>query len=181
MRNFKTQGFIIKRKNIGEADRLLTIFTKESGKIRIKAPGVRKITSRRASHIELLNLSTLTLYSSVRSQIPVLTEAQTVRDFDMVKKDLRKIGHAFYICELIDKLCPDNQENRKIFYLIHKTLEELEVLDFSENFMNEFEDKTLSYLGFTPPAYRLTDRQAFIEKVIEKKLRSTEILPLFID
>jgi len=54
MKSYKTEGIIIKRKNFGEADRILTIFTKNKGKISIVAKGVRKINSRRAPHIELL-------------------------------------------------------------------------------------------------------------------------------
>ncbi|MEK7572868.1 MAG: DNA repair protein RecO [Patescibacteria group bacterium] len=181
MRSFKTEGIVIRRRNIGEADRLLTIFTKESGKIRIKAPGVRRITSRRSPHIELLNLSALTLYSSSRSNIPLLTEAQTIRDFDFIKKDLKRIGFAFYICELVDKLCPPDQENRRIFYLLRETLEKLEFISEKEALVNEFEEKALSYLGFMPHEYQLSDRQAFIEKILEKKMRTSELLPLFAD
>lgn len=181
MRSFKTEGIVIRRKNIGEADRLLTIFTKESGKIRIKAPGVRKITSRRSSHVELLNLSVLTLYKSSRSVVPLLTEAQTIHDFDFIKQDLRRIGFAFYICELVDKLCPDNQENRRIFYLLRDTFEKLESLSYEETVINEFEEKALSFLGFMPHEYLLKDRQAFIEKILEKKLRTVDMLPLFAD
>ncbi len=180
MRSFKTEGIVIRRRNIGEADRLLTIFTKESGKIRIKAPGVRKITSRRSSHVELLNLSVLTLYKSSRSVVPILTEAQTVHDFDFIKQDLRRIGFAFYICELVDRLCPDNQENRRIFYLLRDTFKKLGSLS-CEAVVNEFEEKALSFLGFMPYEYLLKDRQAFMEKVLEKKLRTAEMLPLFID
>ena len=181
MRSFKTEGIVINRRNAGEADRLLTVFTKESGKIRIKAPGVRRVPSRRSPHVELLNLSVLTLYSSSRSNMPILTEAQTVRDFDFIKQDLKRIGFAFYICELVDKLCPDNQENRGIFYLLRDTFEKLETLSHEAEVVNEFEEKALSLLGFMPYEHRLEDRQAFIEKILEKKLRTAEMLPLFAD
>src|SRR3990167_284518 len=140
MKSLKTEGIIIRRRNIGEADRIITVFTRYNGKLRIKAPGVRKITSRRSPHIELLNLSVLTLYNSSRSQVPILTEAQTIYSFDIVKADLKKIGFAFYICELIDKLCPDSQENRRIFYLLRDTFEKLESLS-CEAAVNEFEEK----------------------------------------
>ena len=65
-RAYKTEAIIIKRRNFGEADRILTILTKNYGKIQVRAPGVRKITSRRSSHIELLNFSSLTLYRRFR-------------------------------------------------------------------------------------------------------------------
>ena len=179
MKSLKTEGIIIRRRNIGEADRIITVFTRYNGKLRIKAPGVRKITSRRSPHIELLNLSVLTLYNSSRSQVPILTEAQTIYSFDIVKADLKKIGFAFYICELIDKLCPDSQENRSIFYLLKQTLEELTYSNESR-VIDEFEEKILSALGFMPYKHPLLDRQAFIEQILEEKLRTRDILPLLL-
>jgi DNA repair protein RecO (recombination protein O) len=179
MRTAREEGIIIKRRNVGEADRILTVFTRSSGKIRIKAPGVRRITSRRSSHIEPLNLSILNLYISSRSQIPILTEAQTIYDFDMLKKDLKKIGPAFYICELIDKLCPDGQENRSIFYLLKETLEKIEASEKSE-ILEEFEEKILQVLGFTPQKFFIGDRQKFIENILERRLTTRGILPLLI-
>lgn len=180
MRNFKTDSIIIKRRNVGEADRLITIFTKFGGKFSIKAPGVRRITSRRSSHIELLNLSTLTLYNSSRTSVPILIEAQMINDFEAIKTDLKKIGFAFYICELIDKLCPDNQENRGIFYLIKETFEKLEVLQNGQKLIDEFEERALILLGFMPQSYFISDRHAFIEQILERKINTRRILPLLV-
>src|SRR3989344_7960232 len=108
MRTFKTEGFIIKRRNFGEADRILTIFSKHYGKIQAKAPGARKITSKRSPHIELLNLSVFTLYKSSRSTMSIVTEASTLKTFSSIKRNLKKIGFSFYICELINNLCAEN-------------------------------------------------------------------------
>ena len=100
MRNFKVDGIVIKRNNYGEADRLLTLFTRQFGKMKVKASGVRKITSRRSSHIELLNYASLTLFQG--RKYPVLTEVATIHSFDGVKNNLRKIGYSYHLCELID-------------------------------------------------------------------------------
>jgi len=181
VRNYQIQGIIIKRKNVGEADRIITVFSKNHGKIRIKAPGVRKITSRRSSHIELFNISVLNLYQSLRGSIPLLTEANVIEDFRIIKKDLKKIGFAFYICELLDNLCPERQENRKIFYLTQEIFEKLEgSLEEEEKIVDEFEENILSFLGFIPESFALSNRQNFIENIIEKKMRTKDILPLLI-
>ncbi|MBI2034995.1 MAG: DNA repair protein RecO [Candidatus Levybacteria bacterium] len=124
MRTFKTEGIIIKRRNIGEADRFLIVFTKNYGKITVKAVGVRKIMSRRSGHVELLNHSVLTLYKSGYG-LPILTETQALEDFSEIKRDLTKIGFAYHICELVDGLCPENQDNRAVFSLLFDTLKKL--------------------------------------------------------
>src|SRR3990167_6479602 len=93
MRAHKTEGIVLKRKSLAEADRIITVFSKHYGKISLMAKGVRKITSRRSPHIELLNYS----------------------KFSILKKDLKKIGYAYHICELVDSLCAENQESQQIF------------------------------------------------------------------
>ena len=180
MRAYKTEGIIVKRRNFGEADRILTVFTGNYGKIQARAPGVRKITSRRSSHIELLNLTLLTLYKSSHSSLPIVTEAQTQEEFSSIKNTLRKIGFAYYICELIDRLCAENQENRRVFFLVRDTLFRLASNIGGDSVIENFEDKLLVLLGFLPSSHNLRDKQVFIESILERKLRTTRILHLFL-
>lgn len=123
MRNFKTEGIIIRRRNFNEADRILTVMTREYGKVQIKAAGVRKITSRRAAQVELLNHTVLHLYKG--KTFSLLTEAKMLNDYSEVKKDFDKVGLAYHLCELVDGLCPENQENSAVFFLLQKTLAKL--------------------------------------------------------
>lgn len=181
IRSYKTEGIIIKRRNFGELGRILTVLTKTNGKIQVRAPGVRKITSRRSSHIELLNFSILTLYKSSRSLLPILTEAQALDEFLPIKSNLHRIGVAYYICELIDRLCPDNQENRRVFFLLKDTLYGLENNYNSHYLIENFEDELLVMLGFLPKLHKVIDKQAFIENILERKLTTKRLLPLFLD
>ena len=144
MRTFKTEGFVIRRRNSGDADRILTIFSKHYGKMQAKAPGVRKITSKRSPHIELLNLSVFTLYKSSRSSLPMVTEASTLKNFSDLKGDLKKIGFSFYICELLNNLCAENQENNKVFSLLKNTLVNLENFSSYDLLLDEFEERLLA-------------------------------------
>lgn len=179
MRTYTVQGIILKRKNIGEADRILTVFTKEQGKLQIKAKGVRKIASKRASHIEPLNKTSLTIYKG--SGMPVLTEATSSEQFNTIKSDLSKVGFAYHICELIDGLCPENQENEAIFRLVEEMFEKLATVE--ENVataIHEFELKLLSLLGYySEGTYDLAGAKAsyFIESILERKLKTRQILP----
>ena len=56
-RLYRTDAIILRRSDFGEADRLLTVFTPERGKLRLLAKGVRKTTSRKAGHVELFMLT----------------------------------------------------------------------------------------------------------------------------
>ncbi|MBI4097981.1 MAG: DNA repair protein RecO [Candidatus Levybacteria bacterium] len=177
MRVFKTEGIIIKRKNFGEADRILTVFTKRHGKIKIIAKGVRKITSRRSSHVELLNLSVMGVHEG---KIPVLTEAESLNHHSNLKNDLRKTGYAFYICELIDGMLAEHQENRAVFELLEQTLFELEIVKDPRPLIRKFEEEMLILLGFWPKdKIFLEDSDMFIEGVLERRIKTKRILPDF--
>jgi len=178
MRSFKTEGFVIKRRNFQESDRIITVLTKNYGKIQIKASGVRKITSRRSSHVELLNQSRLSLYKG--RNLPVLTEVEVINNFQEIKEDLKKIGFAYHICEIVDGLCAENQENEAIFDLLKNTLEKLCKDKEPTKLIYEFEMELLSALGFYKnPKVQNFDTKTFIERLLERKLKSRQFFPEF--
>ena len=179
MKSYKTEGLVIKRVNYNEADRIITIFSKKHGKIKLKAAGVRRITSRRSPHIELLNYSTFGIYQG--RGMPVLTEAENIESYPVLKKDLKKIGLAYHVCELVDGLCAENQESLEIFTLLLKTLREISFNDNLSKIAYDFEIELLRLLGF----YTLSepdlpvDTQRLIENILERKLKTKQILPQF--
>lgn len=176
MHSFKTEAIIIKRRNFGEADRIITAVTKNYGKIKIIAKGVRKISSKRSPHIELLNLSILNIHVG---RMMILTEAEAVYHHIILKKDLQKSGPAFFICELIDGLLPENQENLEVYNLIKKTLIDLENADNERLLINKFEQDILSLLGYWPKENALLKNpDEFIESIMEKKIKTKKIFNL---
>ena len=181
MRTYKIEGIVLKRRNLGEADRVLTVLSKESGKISVKAPGVRRIPSRRSSHVELLNHSVFTLYGSSKSFMPIVTEAQTLESFSPIKNNLNKIGYAYYICELINGLCADNQENRNVFFHLKSTLSNLSTTSDAKSLVKKFERDLLAQLGFWSEAKLLAsqDSRTVMERLLERKLKTIRVMPLF--
>lgn len=176
MRNLKTEGVVIKRNNIGEADKILTVFTKNEGKISIKANGIRRVPSRRSAHVELLNHSHMTLYVGLR--LPILTEVQTISTFSEIKEDLTKVGFAYHICELIDGLLPERQENRTVFFLLCNTLSTLNTQCDTVLTVHEFEVELLTLLGYWHKPQvesRNIDMLNFIENILERRLKSRKI------
>lgn len=176
MRSFRVEGIIIKRINYGEADKIITVLTKYHGKLSVKAGGVRKITSKRSAHIELLNHVNLSLYKGAR--FPIVVEAESIQNYSEIKQDLTKVGFAFHICELIDGLCPEGQEQQQVFMLLKNTLEQITTADSMAEIIHEFEIELLSLLGFwqgQPDVASKLDTQNFIENIIEKRLKSKNI------
>lgn len=145
MHGIKVEGIILKRRNLGEADRILTVLTLQKGKISVLAKGVRRITSRRSGNVELLNRSILYLYQA--KTFLILTEANSIDTYQKLKENLTLSTYAFHIIELVDKLTAENQENLLIYEHLVRVLEKL-----SKNprqiLIRAFEVKILSNLGF---------------------------------
>lgn len=166
-------GFVLRRINLGEADRFVTLYTKENGKLEVLAKGVRKITSRRASQIEPLNL--IRFHSVKTSKNFILTEVELLDSFQSRKVDLQQCEIAFFLCEVIDKLCPLGQSNRDIFYLMADFLKSGR---YDESSLMEFETVALSRLGYWNSDRTFASEEQsrkFIESLIEKKIKSRVI------
>lgn len=173
MTYLKDTGFVVRRVNLGEADRFVTIFTRNNGKVEVLAKGVRKITSRRSSQIELLNLIR---FNSVKtSKNFILTEVDLVNSFEGRRDTLDQCQAFFLICELIDNLCPFGQVNEELFTL---TEDYLNTGDFSERSLLSFETKILMALGYWNMEKKFKDEKEatnFIESIIERKIKSKVI------
>lgn len=170
-------GFVVKRIQLGEADRFLTIFTRKYGKQEVLAKGVRKITSRRASHIELLNL--IKFQSVKTSKNYILTEVELLNSFQPLKKDLSTINKCFFICELVEKLCPYGQRHEDVFDLMLTTLEHLKNEPYESSVLFDFQVQLLSTLGFWDGKRKFRDTEDlknFIESIIERKIKTRILL-----
>lgn len=179
MRSFTTEGIIIKRKNYGEADRVLTVYTKQHGKLLIKAIGVRKIISRRSPHVELLNHTILNLHQG--KTYPILTEVETREIYSEIKDDLNKIGLAYHLCEIIDSLCPEREVHEEIFILLKDTLTRLSFEQDLKKVIHDFEISLLSLLGYwrgSVEIAKMLDTHSYIENIIERRLKSKRIFSL---
>lgn len=175
MHYLKDFGFIIKRVNFGESDRYISLFTKNNGKIEVVAKGVRKITSRRASSIELLNLVRFHAVKSSKNYI--LAEVELISSYDTLRKNLSDIQILFLLCELIDRLCPLGQKHNDVFELIGQTLNKVKKSE--EPAVTDFQTKMLSILGFWDGKKEFEsdeDVRQFIEGVIERKLKTKRFL-----
>lgn len=175
-RHFRTEGIILKRSNLGEADRLITVFSKHHGKIKLLAKGVRRIKSRRAGSVELFNH--VVLFGVKGKNLDLLTEASLIDSFSAWRQDLRRVAVAYYFCELVDKLSAEGQAHEAVFTLLTEFLAKISQ-GVSKKTVREFEEKLLDELGFGLPDE--VRRQAgslrpYIESITEREIVAPKIL-----
>jgi len=175
---YKAEGIILKRRNVGETDRIVTIFTKEYGKIRVIAKGIRRIHSRRAPYLEIFSQVKLIIHHG--RLLDSVSEVEGINDFHSLKSDLRKVSLAYLVCELVDTLLAERQEHRDVFELMRATLAKLEEnkSDPPADLGRHFALELLWLLGFLPRGQVLTGRklQDFIENLAEKHLRTPKLI-----
>lgn len=179
MRTYKTEGIVLKRTNYGEADRILTIYTKNYGKIKAMAKGIRKITSRKAGSLEPFTHTVLFLAKG--KNLDIITETQSVNAFKSWRSDLNRVGVAYYFCELVDKLTPEEQENYLVFEILKGYLARLKNSGLRQ-LVRSFEEELLIELGFgIPEILKKTEGSLknYIETITEKSINSPKILKQF--
>lgn len=147
-RNYQTEAIIIKKVKLGEADRILSLYTPHLGKIRVVAKGVRRPRSKMAGHLELLTHSLVSLARG--RNLDTVTGSQTINSFLPLKSDLKLTSYALYAVELIDLFTADNDENHPLFQLLLETMHNLCQGNNNELIMRYFELHLLNQVGYRP-------------------------------
>lgn len=152
MATYKTKGIIIKRRNFGEADKLIIVFCDREGKIKAKAKGVRRILSKNGGSIELFTLSDFIFAEG--KIFDVLVSATIIDSYKNLKRDLKKTAIAYYFSELVDKLTLEKEGNSNIFNLLNNAFSILNEFSISSlsyfSIISYFELNLLSLLGYAP-------------------------------
>lgn len=179
-RLIKVEAVILKRRNIGEADRLITLFSKERGKISAMAKGIRKITSKRAPHLEVFSRTILMLHKGDR--FDTITEVFPIETYSTLRKHLDRVNAAYMLCESVDALLPEHQEHFDVYTQMIRALTHLEYAEPSRVFLAEFLKTLLVSLGFLTVSKELTVDEliAYIEQLTERRLKTKKIIHIIV-
>ena len=148
-RSFRADSIVLKHRDYGEADRLLTLFTRQKGKITAIAKGVRKVRSQKGGHLEPFTHASLLLATGRTWYLVSQAEAQDI--YPNLTKDLEILGYASYLVELVDRFTYEEEENSPIFNLLRNSLGRLDSGEHPAPLVvRYFEIRLLDLLGFRP-------------------------------
>lgn len=177
MASYKVEGIILKRSNFGEAGKLITLFSRDHGKITLKAIGIRKTTSKRAGSLELFNHVKAVVIKG-KGDLDTLTEVETLNVFASWKKFLGRITLAYQLAETVDKLTPDRQPHPEIFDILLQSLSQIGSL--TDNWKQATDDwlvQIMQELGYLEKEVSFTgDIQRLIEETSLRPLHSPKLL-----
>ncbi len=155
IRSYRTQAVVLRHIEYGEADRILTLFTYEKGKITAIAKGVRKIRSRKAGHLE--PFMRINLFLAKGRNLDIVTQAETVDPYMGIREDLERVAYASYVVELLDRFTYEEGQNVGLFRLLTNTLSRIESPSNLDTVVHYYELRLLEYLGFRPQLFTCVD------------------------
>lgn len=151
-RTLRTEAIVLKRHNFGEADRLLTLYTREFGKMKAIAKGARKPQSRKTGHVELFMRSQFLLAEG--RDLHIITQAEMVDAYQALREDLVRTTYASYVVELLDRFTVEEDVNQDIYHLLSQVLAWLGEADDIRLPVRTYELRLLGYTGFQPQLFQ---------------------------
>ncbi len=176
-RSSTVHAIVLKRRPLGEADLLLTFFSKELGKVTALAKGVRKINSRRASSLEPAMYGKYALLSG--KTMNTLTETQILNNLGPKNPTLVNLTRTQQVLEIVDILTIDHEPNTVVFDLLSNTLESIRSNTFTKSVFLENVRRILQALGFThDKQFSEQGLKNYVEELANKKLKTKSFLTI---
>ena len=147
MATYKTTGIVLRRHNLGEADRIITFLTPDRGKLRAVARGVRRIGSRQAGHLELFSQVDLMLAEG--RNLDIITSARLRRYPEQIGSDYARLRHGYVFASLLDRLI-EVGPSQGLYNLARVGFDRLDAAGVSSGLELGFKLQLLDRLGYRP-------------------------------
>ena len=147
-----TDAIVLNRYVLGDSSLLVTVYTREFGKIKVVARGARKSKSRRASALEPFTHVTITFRQKANRELQTLSEVDVLTVFRRLSEDLTKMSYAGAVAELTNRLIIGEEPSTDLFDLILQILSELDrhPSDASEMLFWGFQLRFAVIFGYAP-------------------------------
>jgi len=164
---WKTEGIVLRVRNLGEADRIVTLYTKERGKLNAVARGARRIRNRLVSPTQVFTHGRFLIFPG--KGLHNLSQADIIHSGQLIRDDLEKFAYASYLTELLDALTVEEDPIESVFPLLAAALSLGEAGRFSLA-ARAFEIRLMRELGYEPELYQCL----YCRETLEKKMFFSE-------
>jgi len=160
-RLYRTNAIVLQVRDLGEADRILVVFTPGHGKVSVIAKGARRARSRLGPYLDYF--SEVALHLTRGRDLDVVTSATTVHQHPNLRTDIDAYGHAAHLAELVRDLTQERQEHPRVYDLLSSSLSLLNDGVEPWHVARHFELGLLVALGYRPELFRCVHCQAELE------------------
>jgi DNA repair protein RecO (recombination protein O) len=145
-----TAAIVLRTIDYGEADRVVTLLTREVGKLSALARGARKSVKRFGAALGLFGVGEALLVDKPNVELAALERFDGARGFPALMSDVAKVAHGGYACEVVRELIPPRQPEPEIFELLVTFFAALEAAPARAETLRIFELRLLDALGLRP-------------------------------
>lgn len=167
---YTIKGLVLNSSTRSEADKLITVYSYEWGKIQAVVPSAKKIKAKLSSATEPLTESEFMVLQRHPSVRPKVTGAGIINNNTPVKTDFKRNLYALYAAEIGDKFAPLNMENAEKYELLVRVWHLLGHCQFPQRVLTAFVLRFLKLSGYGFTDY-IKHNSSFIDKEIEKGIR----------
>lgn len=129
----KTEAFVIKVRKYGESSKIVCLYSEKFGKINAIAKGARKPKSKFANCLDVFSLVSLIIYKKSTTHLHLIAECDLIKSYYRIAENLEKYEIALKTFELIYSALHDEEENKQLFNLLKKTMQNYEVISNNVN------------------------------------------------
>ena len=145
---YRDEGVVLRTYRLGEADRIVVLFTRGHGKVRAVAKGVRKTKSRFGSRLEPTSHAALLMFEG-RGELDVVTQVESIDHFRSIRDDLDRFSRASAMLEAVDQLAQERQADARVYTMLLGALRALSARN-APLVLPGFFWKLLAHEGFSP-------------------------------
>lgn len=149
MRVSGCEAIVLSVRDYGDADKIVTLFTREHGKVAGIARAAKKSRKRFGGSLEAF--ARLNVQIVLKEGLSRLDSTDPLTIFPRIREELAKIGYAGYACELVDRLSPEAQPNARLYRLLVSYLEYLDAAPALEDDRRFLEVNLLNIVGYRIP------------------------------
>ena len=147
-RVYKTEAIVLRHQNLGDADKIVTVYSPYLGKLRLVGKGVLKPRSRVGGHVE--PLARVSLLIARGQNLDVISQVSSIDSFVELRDDLQRTAQGLYAAELIDLFTGEEDASPELYEALLETLKALTLNKDGGLVLRRYELRLLTILGFAP-------------------------------
>ncbi len=175
--DFKDVGFVVKTQDYKDADKIITLVTRNHGLITVFAIGARRQNSKKSPHLDLISLVEIQVSGK---EYLFMDQASTTSSFPKIKSDLKKISLCMSFFEVLTQMVPSSVDDPELFKSLVVFITRLEEIK-EEKELNQISSKfaryLLRHLGYSDiPPQSLKSMSGYFESLMNRKIIAKEMV-----
>jgi len=160
-KTYRCEAIVLGYSPLGEADLLVTLYTRDQGKVRAVGKGARRSTSKLVGHLEPLTVVKMSMAHG--RSMDIISQAEVINSFSTLKEDLTAITKGQYLAEMVDGFGAEASPNPSLFQLMIDALRVVEAAPESDMALRYFEYHLLQVSGLMPELYHCVECREELE------------------